>query len=413
MTKAKIMIADEIAAEGVERLRNEPAVDVLNKPGLDRSALAICIADCDAVIVRSATRITADLMAQAPRLRVIGRAGIGVDNIDVAAATARGIVVLNTPDANATTTAELALTHMFALSRNLSAADRSVREGQWLRSKFLGSEVSGKTLGVVGFGTIGRIVAARGLGLAMHVLAYDPFVTAETMRGVGVDARDLDPLLEEADYITIHCPLTPKTRNLINAERLARIKSTARLINCARGGLVDEQALYEALHAGRIAGAALDVFEHEPPAGSPLLGLPNVSLTPHLGASTEEAQRAAGVAIAAQIAAFLRTGEAISAVNLPRIAPDLILKLQPYQELARALGRLLAVLAAGPVEQIEIRLAGKIADVDGRPIATEALVGFLREQLAVPVNNVNATVLAADRGVKIVEAKAQDAGDYV
>jgi D-3-phosphoglycerate dehydrogenase len=413
MKKIKLLVADNIAEEGVDALAQNPAFDVVRAPGLGEADLCAQIADCEAVVVRSATRITATVIAAAARLRVIGRAGIGVDNIDVDAATERGIVVLNTPDANATTTAELAIAHLLSLSRHLPQADRSMRAGQWQRTKFVGSEVCGKTAGVVGFGTIGRIVASRCLGLQMRVLAYDPFVTPEAMRERGVEATDLDGLLAAADYVTLHCPLIDKTRNLISAERIASMKPGARLINCARGGLVDEAALYQALKTGQLAGAALDVYATEPPKGSPLLELDNIEFTPHLGASTEEAQVAVGVAIARQVAAFLVQGEAINAVNLPHVPAEELNKLRPYLSLAHRLGRLLAVLAPSPMQQIEISLHGRAADLDARPVAAEALVGFLSEQLTGPVNSVNARHIARARGITMVEARSAESAQFL
>jgi D-3-phosphoglycerate dehydrogenase / 2-oxoglutarate reductase len=413
MGNTKILIADQIAEEGVNLLTERPLFEVINAPGLTPEQLRVRVRDCDAVIVRSATRIDAGILEAAECLRVVGRAGIGVDNIDVEAATERGIVVLNTPDANATTTAELALAHMLSLSRHLIQADRSVREGQWLRSRFLGSEITGKTVGVIGFGTIGRIVATRCLGLAMRVLAYDPFVTPEAMATIGAESMGLDALLASADYVTLHLPMNDKTRNLISADRLALMKPSARLINCARGGLVDEQGLFEALRTQRIAGAALDVYAQEPPKDSPLLALDNAVFTPHLGASTEEAQLAAGVAIANQVATFLETGETISAVNVAFIAKDKLSALRPYQELGLVLGKLLAVLTAGAPTTVELSLEGKAAELDARPILAAVLIGLLQDQLAVPINQVNARLLAKQRGIQLVERKSQTPAAYV
>jgi len=281
----KIFVADKIADEGVEFLKNQPGLDVDFTTGLDEAEACEHIREADAVIVRSATSIRGKVLEAGENLKVIGRAGIGVDNIDIPAATERGIVVLNTPDANATTTAELAIAHMMSLSRHLPFADQSIRNGKWERSRFMGAELSGKTLGVVGFGTIGRIAASRGLGLNMNVVAYDPFVTDEIFAEACVTPMDIDQLLKCADFVTLHCPLIEQTRNLISRERLAIMKSSARLINCARGGLIDEKALFEALDTGQLAGAALDVYENEPPTDSPLLKLNNVVFTPHLGAS--------------------------------------------------------------------------------------------------------------------------------
>ena len=337
----KIFIADEIAAEGVAYLKEHTDYHIDFSPKLPQEQICEHIQDADAVIVRSATSIRGKVLKAARNLKVIGRAGTGIDNIDVNTATERGIVVVNTPDANATTTAELAIAHMLSLCRHLPAADCSVRQGKWERSKFNGTEIAGKTLAIIGFGTIGRIVANRALGLKMNVIAYDPFVTESVFTDAGVEAMNFDALLPIADIITLHCPLIDKTRDLINAETISRMKPGARLINCARGGLVNESALYEALQSGHLAGAALDVFANEPPQNSPLFELDNIVFTPHLGASTEEAQTAVGIGIAKQVAAFLKDGEAINAVNLPRIPASEVARLKPWLELAHKMGHLL------------------------------------------------------------------------
>jgi D-3-phosphoglycerate dehydrogenase len=409
----KIFVADKIADEGVEFLKNQPGLDVDFTTGLNEAEACEHIRDADAVIVRSATSIRGDILEAAKNLKVIGRAGIGVDNIDIPAATERGIVVLNTPDANATTTAELAIAHMMSLSRHLPFADQSIRNGKWERSSFMGAELSGKTLGVIGFGTIGRIAANRGLGLNMNVVAYDPFVTDEIFAEACVTPMDIDQLLECADFVTLHCPLIEQTRNLISRERLAIMKSSARLINCARGGLIDEEALFEALESGQLAGAALDVYENEPPTDSPLLNLDNVVFTPHLGASTEEAQTAVGVEIAKQIATFLQSGEAINAVNMPRVATEEALTLKPYQEIASKLGQLMALMATSPIKQLEVSLHGQIANCDPHPVAVEALVGLLHNSLSIPVNQVNAAHLAKRQGIALTESRSEATHDYI
>ncbi len=409
----KIFVADKIADEGVKFLKNQPGLDVDFTTGLNEAEACEHIREADAVIVRSATSIRGDILEAAKNLKVIGRAGIGVDNIDIPAATERGIVVLNTPDANATTTAELAIAHMMSLSRHLPFADQSIRNGKWERSSFMGAELSGKTLGVIGFGTIGRIAANRGLGLNMNVVAYDPFVTDEIFAEACVTPMDIDQLLECADFVTLHCPLIEQTRNLISRERLAIMKSSARLINCARGGLIDEEALFEALESGQLAGAALDVYENEPPTDSPLLKLDNVVFTPHLGASTEEAQTAVGVEIAKQIATFLKSGEAINAVNMPRVATEEALTLKPYQEIASKLGQLMALMATSAIKQLEVSLHGQIASCDPHPVAVEALVGLLQNSLSIPVNQVNAVHLAKRQGIALTESRSEATHDYI
>lgn len=413
MSKKRVFVADNIAEAGVAYLREQPDLEVDFAPGLERAALEEHVREADALVVRSAVKVTADVLAKARRLKVIGRAGIGVDNIDVEAATERGVVVLNTPDANATTTAELAVAHLMSLSRHLPRADASVRAGEWKRSAFVGTEVTGKTVGIIGYGTIGRIVANRCCGLKMRVVAHDPFVTREVFEQDGVEPLELDDLLAQADYVTLHCPLTEKTRGLLDAERLARMKRGARLVNCARGGIVDEAALAEALACGHIAGAALDVFEREPPEGSPVLAQPNAVFTPHLGASTAEAQVAVGVEIARQIAVYLRTGEPINAVNLPPISSETLRRLRPYQSLACRLGRLLALMMPAPIERIEVSLHGRAAELDSHPVAAEAVVGLLQARLDAPVNRVNALHIARRQGIQVVESRTEETQGYL
>ncbi len=409
----KIFVADKIANEGVEFLRNQPGLEVDFTTGLNEAEACEHIREADAVIVRSATSIRGEILGAGKNLKVIGRAGIGVDNIDIPAATERGIVVLNTPDANATTTAELAIAHMMSLSRHLPFADQSIRNGKWERSSFMGAELSGKTLGIIGFGTIGRIAASRGLGLNMNVVAYDPFVTDEIFAEACVTPMDIDQLLECSDFVTLHCPLIEQTKNLISKERLAIMKPSTRLINCARGGLIDEEALFEALDNGQLAGAALDVYENEPPKDSPLLKLDNVVFTPHLGASTKEAQTAVGVEIAKQIATFLDSGEAINAVNMPRVATEEALTLKPYQEIASKLGQLLALMVPSAISQLEVSLHGQIASCDPHPVAVEALIGLLQNSLSIPVNQVNAVHLAKRQGIALTESRSEAMHDYI
>lgn len=411
--KFKVFVADKLASEGIAALEAHAELDVDFSPGLDVTDAIAHAREADAIIVRSATEIRGALLAGAEQLKVIGRAGIGVDNIDLDAATERGIVVLNTPDANATTTAELAIAHMFSLSRKLTAADQSVRDGKWERSNFLGTELSGKTVGIVGFGTIGRLVAERCGALNMQVVGYDPFVTDETFGEYGVKKTDINPLIATSDYVSLHCPVTDDTRGLINRDRLHAMKPGARLINCARGGLVDEQALLEVIESGHLAGAALDVFETESPGDSPLFAQGNIQFTPHLGASTYEAQTAVGVEIAHQIAAFLVRGEVTNAVNMPSIAPDKLRKLAPYMDLSRKLGRLLCRMTEAPFKSAEVGVFGEAAKLDTHPIASAAMAGLLCEHRAVSVNQVNAIHLARRQGIHVVEINSADSRDYV
>ena len=407
-----ILVADKIAATGIEYLKEQPDFNVEQITGLDEAGLCKVISKYHAVLVRSAVEITAPVIEAAENLEVIGRAGIGVDNIDVAKATEKGIAVLNTPNANAITTAELTIAHILSLSRNLPQADRSVKEGQWERTKFMGAELANKKLGIYGYGNIGRIVAARAKGLGMQVAAYDPYVNTEVFTENGVTNMELDDLIKKSDYLTFHCPLNDQTRGVLNAERIKSMKKGARIINCARGGLIDEQALYEALKSGHLGGAALDVYEHEPPTGSPLLTLDNVVLTPHLGASTKEAQTTAGLEIARQIAVYLQTGEPINAINLPPVSADELVKLQPYLTLAHRLGQVLGPMIQGPVRNLEISLSGDAAARDLRSVSTEGLVGFLSAYMSLPVNRVNAIHIARQKGISVSESTCGEHPDY-
>ena len=409
----KVFVADKLALEGIAALKEYTPLEIDFSPGLDVEAAIAHIADADAVIVRSETKIRGKLLEAAKKLRVVGRAGIGVDNIDLDATTERGIVVLNTPDANATTTAELAIAHLFSLSRALPEADRTTREGQWLRSKFMGSEVSGKTIGIVGFGTIGRLVSERARGLKLRVLGFDPFVNPQTFADYGVERVELDALLAQADYVSLHCPMTNDTRNLLSAKRLQLMKKGARLINCARGGLVDEAALLAAVQSGHLAGAALDVFEKEPPGASPLFAEPRIQFTPHLGASTEEAQTATGVEIAHQIAAYLLKGEIRNAVNIKSVPPERLAQLEPYAQLARRLGKLVSGMVVGALQEVEIGFYGSAADLDSQPLVAAVVAGLLQDHLDTPINRVNAAHLARRQGIRLSEVKSTDVRDYL
>lgn len=410
----KVFVADQLSAEGIAALAQYPELEIDFAAGLSVADAIPHAREADAIIVRSATKIKGELLAAASKVKVIGRAGIGVDNVDLDACTERGIVVLNTPDANATTTAELAIAHLFSLCRTLPAADASVRAGKWERNHMVGTEVSGKTVGIVGFGTIGRLFAERARGLKMCVIGFDPFVTDTTFGEYGVEKVDLDRLTAEADFITLHCPVTKDTRGLFSRERLTAMKKGARLINCARGGLVDETALIELVVSGHLAGAALDVFDAEPPpADSPLFKQANIQFTPHLGASTHEAQTAVGIEIAHQIAAFLIRHEVINSVNVPSMAPEKLAKLAPYMDLARKLGRLLCRMSEQPLNSVEVGVFGAAANLNTHPIASAAMVGMLCEHHAVPVNQINAIHLARRQGIQVTEVKSADSRDYV
>jgi D-3-phosphoglycerate dehydrogenase len=409
----KIFISDKLATDGINYLKEQADIEIHFEVGLSEDELCAKIGDFDALLIRSDTVVTPKVLQAAKNLKLIGRAGIGVDNVDIPAATEMGVIVMNTPDANATTTAELAIAHLMSLSRHLPTADKSVREGKWERTKLTGSEVARKTLGIVGFGTIGRLVSQRAAGLKMHVIAFDPFVAPEIYADLGVESVTLDELISRSDYVTLHCPLIEKTKNIINAAQLEKMKSTAMLINCARGGLIDEAALYEALKNKQIAGAALDVYENEPPTNSPLFELENIVFTPHLGASTNEAQLAVSVEIAQQAVTFLRSGEAVNALNLPRVSAEELKKSNDYMNLATQLGKVLAGLSLQPLTKLEVSLFGKAADVSPRPVSVAALIGVLSGQVSTPVNRVNAENIAKRQGLALVESVSQETLDYV
>jgi D-3-phosphoglycerate dehydrogenase / 2-oxoglutarate reductase len=407
----RVLICEKIAPAGVELLSGRFDVDV--ELGLDAATLAERIAEYDAIVVRSATQVTADLIAAASRLKVIGRAGTGVDNVDVDAATRRGIIVCNAAGSNSLSAAEHAIALMLAQARNIPQAHSSLVGGRWDRSKYAGIEITGKTLGVVGFGRIGQMVAERAQGLGMHVIAYDPFVTEGRHRELGVDqAATVQDLFAAADFVSLHLASTPETRGSIGREAFAAMKPGARLINAARGDIVDTDALVEAIESGQLGGAGIDVFPQEPTTDSPLFGLPGVVVTPHLGASTSEAQDRAGVVVAEQVAAALTGDVVTSAVNIPAVGPEALAVLGPFLPLAAQLGRLLTALSDGVSSPIEISYEGHLADLDTRLLTSAVLAGVLRGHVEDPVNVVNAGSLAADRGIAWTETSTPQARDY-
>ena len=412
----RVLLSDAVGAEGLARLREQPDLDVDARPGLSPAELMEVIGRYDALVVRSGTKVTADVIARADRLRVIGRAGIGVDNVDVDAATKRGIVVMNTPGGSNVTTAEHAIAMLLALARSIPQAAAAVRAGEWPRSRWLGTEVCNKVLGIIGLGNIGTIVAERAVGLRMKVIAADPFVTPEAAARLRVELVPLEQLFARADFVTLHTPLTTETRGLIGRESIARMKRGVRIVNCARGGIVDEAALADALRDGRVAGAALDVFEHEPPpADHPLLSFEQVIATPHLGASTAEAQVNVAVAIAQQVADFLTAGTIHNAVNAPSLSPEVLQVLRPYLTLAEKLGALAAQLATGTPQEVSVQATGEVAERELQALGTAVLRGFLDRlidlDLSYSVNYVNAPSIARDRGIRLIQAHAQTS-DY-
>jgi D-3-phosphoglycerate dehydrogenase len=406
----RVLIADELSPRAAEIFRHRDiAVDV--RTGLSPEALAGAVGDYEGLAVRSATKVTAAIIEAGRRLAVIGRAGIGIDNIDLAAATQRGIVVMNTPHGNSVTTAEHAIAMMFALARQLPAADRSTRAGKWEKSRFVGVELAGKTLGIIGCGNIGAIVADRAQGLKMKVIAYDPYLSEDRAEDLAVEKVELAELLGRADFITLHTPLTDATRHMIDAAALAKTRAGVRLINCARGELVVEADLKTAIESGRVAGAALDVFAVEPARDNPLFALEQVVATPHLGAATAEAQEKVAVQVAEQMADFLLTGAVSNALNMPSVSAEEAPRLRPYMDLARQLGSFAGQLTRSSLRAIKIEYEGQAADLNIRPLTAVALAGLLGPLLE-SVNMVNAPVIARERNIEVSEVKHSRPSDY-
>jgi D-3-phosphoglycerate dehydrogenase/(S)-sulfolactate dehydrogenase len=409
---ARVLVSDDLSQEAVQILR-KAGLEVDVKVGLKPEELEAIIGQYDALAVRSATKVTPKVLEKAARLKVVGRAGVGVDNVDLDAATRRGVVVMNTPGGSSTTVAELALALVLSLSRHVAAATASVKAGKWEKKKFQGHELAGKTLGVVGIGNIGSVLVDRALALKMRVLAYDPFISADAAQKLGVELVGLDTLWGQSDVVSLHVPLTEQTRNLVNAGVLATMKKGAILVNCARGGIVDERALAEALASGHLGGAAMDVFEKEPPpADHPLFRFDNFVCTPHIGASTEEAQSAVAVAIAEQLAAFLNGGVVKNAVNVLGLPREVMDQLAPYLPLVEKLGSLAAQIAPAGPSEVTVEVAGELAAYPSRPLAHRALVGLLRHFMESPVNEVNAPAIARDRGLAVKEVRSAEPLDY-
>lgn len=408
---SKVLVSDPIDQAGIDILQQVAQVDINTK--LSEEDLVRLVPEYDALMIRSGTRVTAAVIEAGVQLKIIGRAGVGVDNVDVAAATRRGILVVNSPEGNTIAAAEHAIAMMLSLSRHIPDANASVKAGQWNRKQFTGVEVYKKTLGIVGLGKIGSHVATIARAMGMRLLAYDPFLSAERAEQIGCQLVELDVLLREADYITLHLPKTPETTHIINTESLKMMKSTARVINCARGGIINEADLAEAIAAGTIAGAALDVYEKEPLGESPLTALgKEMILTPHLGASTAEAQVNVAIDVAEQIRDVLLGLPARSAVNIPGLRPDILEKLRPYLQLAETLGDLVGQLSGGRIESLNLRLQGDLAGNDTQPVVVAALKGLLSHALQERVNYVNATIEAKERGIHIVETRDSTVRDY-
>ena len=410
MPAPRVLIADELSPQAVAVFK-ERGVEADVKPGLSKDELLAIIPNYEGLAVRSATKATDKLIAAATKLKVIGRAGIGVDNIDIKAATAKGVIVMNTPFGNSITTAEHAITLMLALARQIPPADRTTQAGKWEKNRFLGTEITGKTLGVIGCGNIGSIVAERGIGLKMRVIAFDPFLTADRAQKLGVEKVELEDLFRRADVITLHTPLIEKTRNIIDAKAIAKMKKGVRIINCARGGLVDEAALKAGLDSGQIAGAALDVFAEEPAKSHPLFGYENVVCTPHLGASTVEAQENVAVQVAEQMSDYLTTGAITNALNFPSISAEEAPRLKPYVKLAEQLGSFCGQVTQGGLKQVSIEYSGEVSGMNTRALTSAALSGVLGHVLE-GANMVSAAVIAKERGIIINESTRGQQGAF-
>ncbi len=406
----KVLVSDPISEQGIEILSKEVDVDIAT--GLEPSELIKRIGDYEALIVRSETQVTKDVINAGKKLKIIGRAGVGVDNIDVNAATERGIIVVNAPEGNTISAAEHTIAMMMALSRNIPQANASLKGKKWDRKKFMGVEVRDKVLGVIGLGRIGAEVARRAAGMEMKILAYDPFISPERAKELGVELTTVEGIVKRADYITVHTPLTKETKNLIDSREFAIMRKGARLINCARGGIINEEALAKAVRDGIVSGAAIDVFTKEPPFDSPLLELDSVIVTPHLGASTEEAQINVAVTVAEQVINALKGLPVKNAINMPYVKPDVMQILEPYLPLAEKLGKLCTQLMGSNYEKIEVSYCGEIADQNVAPLTLAVLKGLLEPVLGPGVNYVNAPSIAKERKIKVVESKSETVDGY-
>jgi D-3-phosphoglycerate dehydrogenase len=408
----KVLISDSLSKEAVDILQQEKEFKVDVNTKLTPDELKKVIKDYDALLVRSATKVTSDIINAADRLKIIGRAGVGLDNVDVEAASKKGIIVVNTPGGNTISTAEHTFSMMMALSRTIPQADLSMKKGEWERKKFMGVELYGKTLGIVGLGRIGTEVARRAIAFGMTVLAYDPYLSAEKAKDLGIENVDLKKLFERSDYITVHTPLTDETKHMISDKEFGMMKKGVRIINCARGGIIDEDALVKAIESGKASGAAFDVYENEPPKGSKLIGLDKVVLTPHLGASTEEAQTNVAVEVANTVRDALLDRGVKNAVNVPCVDAEIYKVIEPYLKLAEKMGLIQAQLADGHIKKVKIRYVGDIIKYDLSPFTVSIMKGMLTPILQETVNYVNALVLSKERGINVTETKTDEVRDF-
>jgi D-3-phosphoglycerate dehydrogenase / 2-oxoglutarate reductase len=408
----KILVSDPLSEKGLNILQKEKNIQVDLKPKQSLDTLKEIIKDYDALIIRSGTKATAELIQHADKLKVIGRAGVGLDNVDVAAATKKGIIVMNTPGGNTISTAEHTMSLILSLSRNIASADASMKKGEWDRKKFMGVELYGKTLGIIGLGRIGAEVSKRALSFGMKILAYDPFLTPDKASDSEIELVGLDKIFSTADYITVHTPLTKDTKHLIGKKEIGMMKKGIRLINCARGGIMDEKAVLEAIESGKVAGAAFDVYEQEPPTDSPIIKSDKVIATPHLGASTAEAQENVALEVAQQVVDALLERGIRNAINIPYIELKAWKVLRPYMILAEKMGMMQAQLAEGPIQEIQLEYAGDVARHDTTAITTALIKGLLSSAVGEMVNNVNAIIIAKERNIKIVESKTSQVEEF-
>ncbi len=402
----KVLVSDNLDSSGVKMFQEEDGFEVDVKTGLSPEEQKSIIGDYDALVIRSATKVTQDLLDAAKRLKVVGRAGIGLDNVDIPAATKHGVIVMNTPGGNVITTAEHAIAMMMSLTRNIPWGTASLKAGKWEKKNLEGRELYNKVVGIIGFGKIGSIVADRARGLKMQVIIYDPYVTSERIEKAGYSGVTLDELYCRSDYITVHVPKLKDTVSLLNKDAFDKMKKGVMIINCARGGIVNEADLYDALKSGKVAGAALDVFEKEPPGNSPLFELDKVICTPHLGASTQEAQANVATAVAGQIIEYLKKGTIVNAVNVPSVTGELLKKIGPFLSLADKMGSLLTQLSTGPIKEIVIEYTGDFDGLDMSPVSTALLRGLLIHIVKDDVNFFNANLIAMERGIKVIETSS-------
>ncbi len=410
--KFKILISEPLGEGGLDVFKNEPRLKVDVRIGLKADELKKIVADYDAIIVRSGTHLTKDIIQEAKRLKVIGRAGVGVDNVDLEAATKQGVIVMNTPEGNTISTCEQTVSLLMAVARNIPQAHASVKRGEWKRSQFIGTELNQKVLGIIGFGRIGREVAHRANAFGMRVLAHDPFISKENLRQLGAEFVDFDALIKASDFITLHIPLTEQTKNIINEKTFILMKKGVYIINCARGGLVDEKALYQAIKSGKVKGAAVDVFEKEPPEKNPLLELEQVVVTPHLGAATQEAQENVGISVAQQVVDALLERGIRNAVNLPSVDFETMKLLKPWLVLAERIGSMHGQLFGGSYREVSIRYGGEVTHFNIAPLTIAVIKGLLSPICSATINYVNAPTIAKERGITVNESKTTQAEEF-